>query len=113
LCITKLDVLNSMDTIKICTGYRVDGKVTSEVPAYQAKFSEVEPVYEELPGWKTDISGVRRAQDLPQQAIDYLNFIVRRVHVPIALISVGPRREQHIKVPHPSITQRQQQPQGN
>ncbi len=111
LCITKLDVLNSLDTIKVCTGYRVDGKETGELPAYQAKFSEVEPIYEELPGWKTDISGVRRAQDLPQPAIDYLNFIVRRVHVPIALISVGPRREQHIKVPHPSITQQHQQQQ--
>jgi adenylosuccinate synthase len=107
LCITKLDVLNDLETIKICTGYRFDGKETKELPASQAVFSEVEPIYEELPGWKSDISAATSVQDLPQKTIDYLNFIVRQVRVPIALISVGPRREQHIKVPHPSVTQQQ------
>ena len=111
LCITKLDVLNDIETIKVCTGYRFDGKESSDFPASQAIFSEVEPIYEELPGWKGDISGATSVRDLPQEAIDYLNFIVRRVLVPISLISVGPRREQHIKVPHPSIAQQQQQQQ--
>ncbi len=108
LCITKLDVLNDVETIKVCNAYRFDGKETSELPASQVVFSEVEPIYEEMPGWKSDISGATSVQDLPQEAIDYLNFIVRQVRVPISLISVGPRREQHIKVPHPSITQQQQ-----
>jgi adenylosuccinate synthase len=101
LAITKLDVLNNMEAIKICTTYRHQGQVLDELPAAQAVFSQVEPVYEELPGWKTDISGVTSVNDLPQEAIDYLNFVVRQVRVPIALISVGAKREQHIKVPHP------------
>lgn len=105
LCITKLDVLNSLETIKVCTSYRYRGEELEELPPNQAIFAEVEPVYEELPGWKSDISGATKVNDLPQEAIDYLNFIVRNVRVPVSLISVGPQREQTIKVPHPS-TQR-------
>lgn len=101
LCLTKLDVLNTMETIKICTAYRYGGELLEELPSAQAVFAEVEPVYEELPGWKSDISGATAVTDLPEEAIDYLNFIVRQVRVPIALISVGPQRQQTIKVPHP------------
>ncbi|OFV85053.1 MAG: hypothetical protein A2W26_07555 [Acidobacteria bacterium RBG_16_64_8] len=101
LCITKLDVLNTMEVIKVCTSYRNQGEVLAELPSAQAVFAEVEPVYEEFPGWKSDISRATSVNDLPQEAIDYLNFIVREVHVPIALISVGPQRQQTIKVPHP------------
>ncbi len=107
LCITKLDVLDTLDTIKICTAYRLDGEEMTDLPPSQAVFTKVEPVYEEMPGWKSDISGATSVQDLPQKTIDYLNFIVRQVRVPISLISVGPRREQYIKVAHPSVTQQQ------
>ena len=106
LCITKLDVLDTLDTIKVCTHYKYKGELLDELPPAQAIFSEVEAVYEELPGWKTDITGTRNVQDLPQETIDYLNFIVRNVRVPISLISVGPKREEHIKVPHPDYAQR-------
>jgi adenylosuccinate synthase len=106
VCITKLDVLDTLDSIKICTQYKYKGELLDELPPAQAIFEEVEPVYEELPGWKTDITEVRNVQDLPQECIDYLNFIVRNVRVPISLISVGPKREQHIKVPHPDYAQR-------
>lgn len=106
LCITKLDVLSTMDTIKVCTAYRYKGEVLDELPPAQAVFAEVEPVYEEVPGWKSDISGVRSVQGLPQEAIDYLNMIINSVRVPISLISVGPKREQHIKVPYPAIERR-------
>ena len=106
ICITKLDVLDTLDSIKICTQYKYKGELLDELPPAQAIFEEVEPVYEELPGWKTDITEVRNVQDLPQECIDYLNFIVRNVRVPISLISVGPKREQHIKVPHPDYAQR-------
>ena len=106
LCITKLDVLDTLDTIKVCTQYKYKGELLDELPPAQAIFTEVEPVYEELPGWKSDITGTRSVQDLPQEAIDYLNFIVRHVRVPISLISVGPKREEHIKVPHPDYSQR-------
>lgn len=115
LCITKLDVLDDLDTIKVCTAYRYNGQEMREMPLSQAVFCQVEPVYEELPGWKTDISGVTSVRDLPQETIDYLNFIVRNVRVPISLISLGPKREQHIKVPHPDYAQRAsegRQPQG-
>jgi len=103
LCITKLDVLNTMKTIKVCNQYLYKGKTLDELPPEQAVFAKVKPVYEELPGWETDISGATTIQDLPDKAIDYLNYIVNAVQVPISLISVGPRREQHIKVPYPQV----------
>jgi adenylosuccinate synthase len=106
LCITKLDVLSEMETIKVCTGYKYRDEILEELPPTQAVFAEVEPVYEELPGWQGDISGVTKIQDLPDKAIDYLNFIIRNVGVPISLISVGAKREQHIKVPYPNIGRR-------
>jgi adenylosuccinate synthase len=107
LCITKLDVLDGLDTIKVCTKYKYRGEELEEFPAAEAIFKEVEPIYEEVPGWKSDITGARTVQDLPQETIDYLNFIVRNVRVPVSLISVGPKREEHIKVPHPDYSQRQ------
>jgi len=103
LCITKLDVLNTMKTIKVCNQYRHKGETLDELPPEQAVFSKVKPIYEELPGWETDISEATTIQELPQQAIDYLNYIVNAVQVPISLISVGPKREQHIKVPYPQV----------
>jgi adenylosuccinate synthase len=108
LAITKLDVLDNMDTIKVCTAYRYRGEVLDELPAARAVFAEAEPVYQEFPGWKTDISGATSVRDLPPEAIDFLNFIVRQVRVPVAVISVGPKREQHIKVPHPDYAQSSQ-----
>ncbi len=103
LCITKLDVLNDMKKIKVCTSYKYRGDIINDLPFDQAKFAECEPVYEELPGWQSDISGVTSIQELPQEAIDYLNVIINNVRVPISLISVGPKREQHIKVPYPNV----------
>jgi adenylosuccinate synthase len=103
LCITKLDVLNTMKTIKVCNAYRYRGEVLDELPSTQAVFAEVEPIYEEFPGWETDISGATTVQELPPQALDYLNHIVNKVQVPVSLISVGPAREQHIKVPYPKV----------
>jgi adenylosuccinate synthase len=101
LCVTKLDVLNNMETIKVCTAYRYRGELLEELPPAQAVFSEVEPVYEEVPGWKSDITGATSVHDLPQEAIDFLNVIIQNVQVPISLVSVGAKRKQHIKVPHP------------
>lgn len=106
ICVTKLDVLSTFETIKICTSYRYRDNVMEELPPDQRVFAEVEPVYEEIPGWKCDISGATSIQDLPQETIDYLNFIIYNVHVPISLVSVGAKREQHIKVPYPSTGRR-------
>jgi adenylosuccinate synthase len=106
LCVTKLDVLNDLETIKVCTAYKHKGEKLDELPPAQAVFAEVKPVYEELPGWKSDISGATTVNDLPQETIDYLNFIINHVQVPISLVSVGPRRQQHIKVPYPNPRRR-------
>jgi adenylosuccinate synthase len=103
LCVTKLDVFNDLETIKVCTAYSYRGDRVEELPSTQPVFAEVEPIYEELPGWKSDITGATSIQDLPDATIDYLNFIIKNVRVPISLISVGPRREQHIKVPYPNV----------
>jgi adenylosuccinate synthase len=106
LCVTKLDVLNDLETIKVCTAYKYRGETLEELPPAQAVFAEVEPVYEELPGWQSDISGATSIQDLPDKTIDYLNFVITNVRVPISLISVGPKRGQHIKVPYPNVGRR-------
>jgi adenylosuccinate synthase len=113
LCITKLDVLNDMKKIKVCTAYKYRGDVINELPYDQAKFAECEPVYEELPGWEGDISEAKSIQELPQETIDYLNLIISNVRVPISLISVGPKREQHIKVPYPNVGRKGQRGEGD
>ncbi|MEW6554370.1 MAG: adenylosuccinate synthase [Actinomycetota bacterium] len=96
LAITKLDVLSEFDTLKVCVAYHLDGKTVEEFPQVCSEFAACEPVYEELPGWKKDISGARRLEDLPAQARDYLDFISSRAGVPLKLISVGPERQQTI-----------------
>ena len=77
----------------------------SRLPGSQAAFAECEPIYQEFPGWKNDISGAKSVTDLPQEAIDFLNYIVRAGHgCRRRSISVGPRREQTIRVSHPITT---------
>lgn len=98
LVITKLDVLNTFDEIKVCTAYRCNGEICTEMPPHQSTFHHATPVYETLPGWKTDIGGGRRLEDLPAQARDYLEFISDKAEVPLALVSVGPRREETIRI---------------
>ena len=96
LAITKLDVLSEFDTLKVCVAYRLGEKTLEDFPQVCGEFAACEAVYEELPGWKKDISGARRLEDLPVQARDYLDFISSRAGVPIKLISVGPERQQTI-----------------
>ena len=90
----KLDVLSHFDEIKICTGYRLDGEVLPTFPARIDVLERVEPVWETHPGWREDISGARRWSDLPQAARSYLERIQELLEVPIAIVSVGPRREE-------------------
>ena len=101
LCMTKLDVLDGLDTIKLCTGYRADGVVSVEPPLFVDAFADVEPVYEELPGWTTPTLGVTREADLPEAARRYLARIEEVVGVPIDVISTGPDRDQTIIRRHP------------
>jgi adenylosuccinate synthase len=96
LAITKLDVLGSLDTIKVCVAYECDGKRYATVPEHQSVFYHAKPVYEELPGWKCDISGVRDFYKLPREAKDYIDFLEQLAGVKVSIITVGPDREQSI-----------------
>jgi adenylosuccinate synthase len=99
LAITKLDVLSIFDRIPVCVAYRLpDGTVTSDFPAHQSDFHLARAVYEELEGWSADISGARQISDLPPQALAYLRFVEERVSVPVAIVGVGPRRDQTVTV---------------
>ncbi len=101
LCITKLDVLDGLDTIRICVGYRIDGKVTPEPPMSIEGYAEIEPVYEERPGWSESTVGITDHGALPAAARRYLERLAQQVSVPIDLISTGPDREQTIVLRHP------------
>jgi adenylosuccinate synthase len=96
LCVTKLDVLDDLETIRICVGYEIDGKSISGVPVLVDRFAEVQPVYEDMPGWQASTVGATRLDDLPSNARAYLSRIEELVGVPVAIISTGADREQTI-----------------
>ncbi|NHM26755.1 adenylosuccinate synthase [Desulfofundulus sp. TPOSR] len=96
LAITKLDVLTGLETVRLCTAYRYKGEILTEFPATLKVLAACEPVYEEWPGWQEDISRARRYEDLPASARRYLERISELVGVPIAIIGVGPGREETI-----------------
>ncbi len=89
---TVLDVLGYLDEIPVCTGYRIDGEVTTEFPT-TAKLAKAEPVLEALPGWKCDIRGIRRYEELPENCRRYVEFIEERLGFPITMVSNGPGRD--------------------
>lgn len=95
LIMMKSDVLDTLPVIKACTAYRVNGVETRDFP-YDLTAAEIEPVYTELPGWQTDISGVRCEEDLPVEFRNYIRFLEEELGVPIAILSVGPDRSQTI-----------------
>jgi adenylosuccinate synthase len=101
LCITKLDVLDGLETIRICTGYRIDGVLSSEPPLFADSIAEVEPVYEEWPGWTQSTVGITQYEELPLNARQYLERLQVLVGVPIDIVSTGPDREQTIVLRHP------------
>lgn len=94
LVITKLDVLDGLEKIKVCTGYRVQGKAAAEMPAENALLEQVEAVYEELPGWKRPAAGVTRFEDLPGEARAYIAFLEEKTGVEVGCVSTGPERRQ-------------------
>ncbi|PWL31288.1 adenylosuccinate synthase [uncultured Roseivirga sp.] len=96
LFMMKADVLSILDEIKVCTDYKLkDGTVTQEMP-FQLVDEDVEPVYETLPGWKKDITGVRNFSDMPEELKSYIRYIEEKTEVPIKIVSVGPDRKQTI-----------------
>jgi adenylosuccinate synthase len=101
LCVTKLDVLDGLETLRICVGYRSGSDMLSEPPMFADAFAEVEPVYEELPGWRESTIGVTSYEKLPGNARRYLERLHELVGVPLDLISTGPDRDQTIVLRHP------------
>ncbi|TCJ17924.1 adenylosuccinate synthase [Parasulfuritortus cantonensis] len=101
LCVTKLDVLDGMETVRIATGYKLDGEVCDILPVGSEALSGCEPVYEELPGWKESTVGVARFEDLPANAQSYLDRMQELCGVPIDIVSTGPDREETIVRRHP------------
>jgi adenylosuccinate synthase len=105
LCLTKLDVLDGLDTLQICVGYRSNengiSKISAEPPLYADAFADVEPVYEEMPGWKESTIGVTSYTELPENARKYLERLQTLAGVPIDIISTGPDRDQTIMLRHP------------
>jgi len=98
LAITKLDVLDGLEEIKVCTGYRLGGRVIEEMPATCREIEEIEPVYEALPGWRTSTAEARAWDDLPENARAYLKFLEERTGVEIGAVSVGAERNQTVLV---------------
>jgi adenylosuccinate synthase len=101
LCVTKLDVLDGLKTLQICVGYRIEGEVISEPPLAVESYHEIEPVYEEMPGWSESTSGVCDYAALPRAARNYLERIAELVRVPIDLISTSAERDATIVLRHP------------
>lgn len=96
LAITRLDILSGFKTLKVCVGYRLNGETIRYLPCDLELFSKVEPVYEELPGWDEDLTSATSVDQLPKNARGYLEFVERHVETPVAVVSIGPSREQTI-----------------
>lgn len=101
MCLTKLDVLDGLESLKLCTGYTLNGKVVDIFPVGAEEAAACEPIYEEMPGWKESTVGVQSLDGLPANARAYINRIQELVGVPIDMISTGPDREETIVLRHP------------
>ena len=91
-----MDTLGGIDKVKVCTGYEYRGQVYDNYPASLPMLAEMKPIYQEFEGWSEDISGVRRFEDLPKAAQDYVSFIEEQTGVKVAMIGVGAGREECI-----------------
>lgn len=101
LAVTKLDVLDELDEIKVCTGYSYEGETLHHFPSSDRAFAKCEPIYETMPGWKKPTQHCRTVNDLPKEARDYLEFLAHLMEVPIAIISLGAARDETIIVEDP------------
>jgi len=96
LALTKLDVLDTLETLKVCVAYELDGERFEHLPYHQSVLHKITPVYEELPGWGTDLTAMTEPHQLPAAARDYVAFLEEQVRVPVSLVGVGPGREQFL-----------------
>ncbi|GGP19498.1 adenylosuccinate synthase [Silvimonas iriomotensis] len=101
LCVTKLDVMDGIETINLCTGYKIDGKIVDILPIGAEEIARCEPVYEEMPGWSESTFGIKRFEDLPANARAYLKRVEEVCEAPVDIISTGPDREETIVMRHP------------
>jgi adenylosuccinate synthase len=96
VALTKLDVLDTFETVKVCVAYEADGERYTHLPYHQSTFHNVTPIYEELPGWRTDLTGATAPATCPSAARDYVTFLSEQIGVPVRLVGVGPGREQFV-----------------
>ena len=101
IALTKLDVLDGLDEIKVCVAYELDGKKIDYMPASMGAQSRVKPVYETLEGWKETTAGARSWAALPAKAVKYVRYIEELIGAPVALLSTSPEREDTILVTDP------------
>ena len=101
IALTKLDVLDGFDEVKICTGYRLDGEEVDFLPTAAARQARVQPIYETLPGWSASTAGARRWADLPAEAVKYVRRVEELIRCPVALLSTSPERDDTILVTDP------------
>jgi len=98
IVLTRLDVLDGFPSIKICTGYKLNNEVIDYFPSSAEELDECGVVYEELPGWKHPTANARRIEDLPKEAVQYINRVQELIGAPIDLISTGPQRDEVISI---------------
>ena len=98
MAVTKLDVMDELEEIKVCIGYEIDGQIRTDFPARIADQESAKPVYESIPGWQQNTVGTLDIEELPQAARDYLGRLQELVGAPVGLISTGPRREETLVV---------------
>ncbi|MEW5943624.1 MAG: adenylosuccinate synthase [Pseudomonadota bacterium] len=101
LCVTKLDVLDGMETLRLCVGYKLNGQISDILPVGAETLAECEPVYEEMPGWKESTVGVKSLDALPAAARAYLKRMEAVCGIPVDVISTGPERDETIVLSHP------------
>ena len=101
LCVTKLDVMDGMEKVRIGVGYKIDGQFSDILPVGAESLEGCEPVYEDMPGWSASTVGVKRYEDLPKEARNYLERIAKICEVPVDMVSTGPDRDETIVLRHP------------
>ena len=103
IALTKIDVLDGLETVKICTGYRLNGNVFDYFPSYAGDQAAVEPIYEEMEGWSESTAGARSYADLPANAIKYIQRVQELIECPVALVSTSPERDDTILMRDPFV----------
>jgi adenylosuccinate synthase len=98
IALTKLDILDTFDTLNVCVAYDINGERTTSLPYHQSDVHKAVPIYEQLPGWKSDITAATKAADLPKEARAYVDFLSQVSGAPISVVGVGPGRDQFVEV---------------